>query len=138
MTEPIIGDNCANHRRRSSQSSPTIEVIIGDNRDNHRRRSRQSSATIETIIAGIEEGLLVEDVLGIGQGNIIGGDFSNNLSLAFKIGKGEIVGRVKDVSIAGNVYRDLRHVAALSRETAWVQSGLLAPHVLLPELSVVT
>jgi len=96
------------------------------------------SATIEAIIAGIEEGLLVEDVLGIGQGNIIGGDFSNNLSLAFKIEGGQIVGRVKDVSIAGNVYQDLRHVAALSRETAWVQSGPLAPYVLLPELNVVT
>jgi PmbA protein len=90
------------------------------------------------IIAGIDEGLLVEDVLGLGQGNIIGGDFSNNLSLAFKIEGGQIAGRVKDVSIAGNVYEDLRHVAALSRETAWVRSGLLAPYVLLPELNVIT
>jgi PmbA protein len=90
------------------------------------------------IIAGIDEGLLVEDVLGLGQGNIIGGDFSNNLSLAFKIEDGQIAGRVKDVSIAGNVYEDLRHVAALSRETAWVRSGLLAPYILLPELNVIT
>jgi PmbA protein len=90
------------------------------------------------IIAGIDEGLLVEDVLGLGQGNIISGDFSNNLSLAFKIEGGEIAGRVKDVSIAGNVYQDLRQVEALSRETAWVQSGLLAPYVLLSELNVVT
>jgi PmbA protein len=90
------------------------------------------------IIAGIDEGLLVEDVLGLGQGNIIGGDFSNNLSLAFKIEGGQIVGRVKDVSIAGNVYQDLQHIEALSRETEWVQSGLLAPYVLLSELNVVT
>ena len=90
------------------------------------------------IIAGIDEGLLVEDVLGLGQGNIISGDFSNNLSLAFKIEGGQIVGRVKDVSIAGNVYQDLQHVAALSRETEWVQSGLLAPYVLLSELNVIT
>jgi PmbA protein len=90
------------------------------------------------IIAGIDEGLLVEDVLGLGQGNIIGGDFSNNLSLAFKIEGGQIVGRVKDVSIAGNVYQDLKHIEALSRETEWVQSGLLAPYVLLSELNVIT
>jgi PmbA protein len=90
------------------------------------------------IIAGIDEGLLVEDVLGLGQGNIIGGDFSNNLSLAFKIEGGQIAGRVKDVSIAGNVYQDLQHVEALSRETEWVQSGLLAPYVLLSELNVIT
>jgi PmbA protein len=90
------------------------------------------------IIAGIDEGLLVEDVLGLGQGNIIGGDFSNNLSLAFKIEKGQIVGRVKDISIAGNVYQDLRHIEALSQEAEWVRGGLLVPYVLLPELNVIT
>jgi PmbA protein len=77
-------------------------------------------------------------VLGLGQGNIIGGDFSNNLSLAFKIEGGQIVGRVKDVSIAGNVYQDLQHIETLSRETEWVRSGLLAPYVLLSELNVIT
>jgi PmbA protein len=93
---------------------------------------------VAEIIAGIDEGLLVEDVLGLGQGNIIGGDFSNNLSLAFKIENGQIVGRVKDVSIAGNVYQDLQQVAALSQETDWVQSGIRAPYILLQELNVIT
>jgi len=90
------------------------------------------------IIAGIEEGLLVESPLGLGQGNVISGDFSNNLSLAFKIEGGEIVGRVKDVSIAGNVYEDLRRIEALSREAEWVYGGLRLPYILLPELNVVT
>ena len=33
------------------------------------------------MIAGIDEGLLIEDVLGLGQGNIISGAFSNPVSL---------------------------------------------------------
>jgi len=90
------------------------------------------------IIAGIDEGLLVESPLGLGQGNVISGAFSNNLSLAFKIEQGEIVGRVKDVGIAGNVYQDLRHIAALSQESELVYGGLSLPHVLLSELNVVT
>ncbi len=89
------------------------------------------------MIAGIEYGLLVEDVLGLGQGNIISGAFSNPLSLAFKIEKGEIVGRVKNVSIAGNVYDLLREVTAVSRETLWVYGGLCMPYLLLPEVNVV-
>lgn len=93
---------------------------------------------VAEIIAGIEEGLLVEDPLGLGQGNIISGAFSNNLSLAFKIEGGEIVGRVKDVSIAGNIYQDLRCVEALSRESEWVYGGASLPYILLPELNVVT
>jgi len=89
------------------------------------------------MIAGIDEGLLVEDILGLGQGNIISGAFSNPLSLAFKIEKGEIVGRVKDLSIAGNVYDLLKQVTAVSRETLWVYGGLCMPYVLLPEMNIV-
>jgi len=89
------------------------------------------------MIAGIDEGLLVEDVLGLGQGNIISGAFSNPLSLAFKIEKGEIVGRVKDVSIAGNVYDLLKDVTAVSQETLWVYGGLCMPYVLLPEMNII-
>jgi PmbA protein len=93
---------------------------------------------LATMIAGIDEGLLVESPLGLGQGNVISGAFSNNLSLAFKIEAGEIVGRVKDVSVAGNIYQDLQRVEALSRESEWVYGGIRLPHILLPALNVVT
>ncbi|MEW5720708.1 MAG: metallopeptidase TldD-related protein, partial [Chloroflexota bacterium] len=89
------------------------------------------------ILAGIDAGLLVEDVLGLGQGNIISGAFSNPLSLAFKIEKGEIVGRVKNVSLAGNIYTLLKNIATVSRETEWVYSNLNLPYLLLPEMNVV-
>jgi len=94
--------------------------------------------SLAEIIAGIDEGLLVEDLLGLGQGNIISGAFSNPLGLAFKIEKGEIVGRVKDVSIAGNVYDLLKNVAAISRESQWVYTTLCSPYILLPEMNVVS
>lgn len=90
------------------------------------------------IVTGIKEGLLVESPLGLGQGNVISGAFSNNLSLAFKIESGEIVGRVKDVSIAGNIYDDLRHIQAISQEAEWVYGGIRLPYILMPELNVVT
>jgi len=93
---------------------------------------------VAEIIARVGHGLLVESPLGLGQGNVISGAFSNNLSMAFKIEGGEIVGRVKDVSIAGNIYEDLRHVEALSQEAEWVYGGLRLPYILLPELNVVT
>jgi len=89
------------------------------------------------IIAGTDEGLLVENALGLGQGNVISGAFSNSLSLAFKIEKGEIVGRVKDVSIAGNVYDLLQDVAAVSQETQWVYRIFNLPYILLPDVNVV-
>ena len=79
----------------------------------------------------------VEEVLGLGQGNVISGAFSNPLALAFKIEHGEIVGRVKDLSIAGNVYDLLKDVAAVSRETRWVYGSFCLPYLLLPEMNVI-
>lgn len=89
------------------------------------------------MLAGVKEGLLVEDPLGLGQGNIISGAFSNTLGLAFKIENGAIVGRVKDVSIAGNIYELLQEVSAVSQETEWIYNSFRLPHILLPEMNVV-
>ena len=91
---------------------------------------------LKDILAGIDEGILVEDLLGIGQGNTLSGAFSNPLALAFKIEKGEIVGRVKDLSIAGNIYDLLKEVAAVSQESQWVYSTFHAPYILIPEMNV--
>ena len=93
---------------------------------------------VDEIIAGIDHGLLVETPLGLGQGNVISGAFSNNLSLAFRIEGGEISGRVKDVSVAGNIYYDLKDIAAVSVESEWVYGGVRLPYILLDRLNVVT
>jgi len=50
---------------------------------------------------------------------------------------GEIVGRVKDASISGNVYDLLRQVEAVSSERVWVDGNSLMPYVLLPDMNVV-
>lgn len=92
---------------------------------------------LDEIIKGIDQGLLVEEVLGLGQGNTVSGAFSNTLSLAYRIEKGEIVGRVKDVSIAGNIYQVLQNVSAISREQLWVYYNFCLPYLLLDDLKVV-
>jgi PmbA protein len=91
---------------------------------------------LKDILASIDEGIIVEELLGIGQGNIISGAFSNPLALAFKVEKGEIVGRVKDLSIAGNIYDLLKNVSAVSKEAQWVYNTFYTPYVLIPEMNV--
>ncbi len=91
---------------------------------------------MKDMLASMDEGIIVEDLLGIGQGNIISGAFSNPIALAFKVKKGEIVGRVKDLSIAGNIYDLLKNVRAVSREAHWIYSTFCAPYILLPEMNV--
>jgi PmbA protein len=97
---------------------------------------------LSAMIGGIREGLLVADVLGLGEGNVISGAFSTPLALGYKIEQGEVVGRVKDMSIAGNIYDTLKSVAAVSQESEWINSEWLGcnfrlPYVLLPEMNVV-
>jgi PmbA protein len=91
---------------------------------------------LKDMLAGIDEGILVQDLLGLGQGNLISGAFSNPLALALKIEKGEIVGRVKDLSIAGNIYDLLKDVSAVSQEAQWIYSTFYAPYILIPEMNV--
>jgi PmbA protein len=96
---------------------------------------------LKDIIASIDEGILVESLLGLGMGNTLSGAFSNPLDLAFKIENGEVVGRVKDLSIAGNIYDLLKDVTAVSQETQWNYNFfyapyVCAPYVLIPDMNV--
>jgi len=92
----------------------------------------------DEIIDGIEEGLLVESVLGLGQGNITTGEFSNNVAVAFKIKKGKIVGRVKNTMIAGNTYNLLKeHLIALGDRAQWVHGTVRTPAIAVDQVNVV-
>jgi len=50
----------------------------------------------------------------LGGGSSISGDFSINVDLGFLVQNGQVVGRVKDTMVAGNVYTALKHVVALA------------------------
>ena len=94
------------------------------------------------MLRGVKQGLLVHDFLGLGQGNPINGEFSMNVFLGYKIEDGEIVGRVKDVMMAGNAYEALKDISAISQERDWVGGPYawypgLMPYVQIGKLSVV-
>jgi len=88
------------------------------------------------MVKGTPEGLLVDHVMGLGQSNIMNGDFSVNVSLGYKIENGEIVGRVKDAMLAGNVYDALPRIEAVGSEPEWTHS-FCTPAVKIGALSVV-
>lgn len=74
------------------------------------------------LVSQIRDGLLVDELLGVGQGNVIGGAFSHPVALAYRIINGEVVGRVKDVAVAGVVYELLKRVAGLGKDVKWIGS----------------
>ncbi|MGA8849366.1 MAG: TldD/PmbA family protein [Dehalococcoidia bacterium] len=108
--------------------SPAISAIIlgiGD-------------VSFRAMVEDMKEGLVVEQVIGAGQGNLLGGDFSGNVLLGYKVENGEIVGRVKDTMIAGNVYQVLKELLGIGQKTRWVGGILQTPALYCSSVSVTT
>ncbi|MCX6020585.1 MAG: metallopeptidase TldD-related protein, partial [Chloroflexi bacterium] len=93
-------------------------------------------ATFESMVAGMKDGLIVDQLLGGGQGNVLGGEFGGNVLLGYRVQNGQITGRVKNTMIAGNIYEAFREVGAIGSAPEWVRGGLEAPHILVNGVAV--
>ncbi len=74
------------------------------------------------LLSGIKDGLIIDDLIGVGQGNVIGGAFSHPVALAYRVQNGQITGRVKDAAVAGNVYELLKKIGGWGNDGRWVGS----------------
>jgi PmbA protein len=92
--------------------------------------------TFDEMVRDTKEGLVVEQLMGAEQGNILAGDFSGNVLLGYKIENGKITGRVKDTMVSGNVYKILEGITAIGSETRWVSSFMQTPPFYCRGLSV--
>ena len=92
--------------------------------------------TFDEMVSDIKEGLIVDQLMGASQGNVLGGDFSGNVLLGFKIENGEIAGRIKDTMVSGNIYQLLKDITAIGSEARWVGSFLNTPPIYLSGVSV--
>jgi PmbA protein len=100
---------------------------------------RPGEGSLAEMIRTMKEGLLVADVIGLGQGNIQSGAFSNNVAVGFAVRDGHVVGRVKNTMIFGNAYEVLRDgLLQVGGEAEWVGGSLLAPPLLVQGVSVVS
>ncbi len=93
------------------------------------------SSDIGTMIAAMNEGVVVYDVLGGGQSNLIAGDFAFNVMLGFLVKNGEIIGRLSDTMLSGNVYSAFGNIAAMGTEIKPIGT-VFTPDVMFTELSI--
>lgn len=94
------------------------------------------STSFDDMVQDIKEGLLIENLMGAGQGNILNGDFSGNVLLGYKIENGKITGRVKNTMVGGNVYKMLKDIAAIGNDAKLVGGFLSTPSFYFPAVSV--
>jgi PmbA protein len=88
------------------------------------------------MIKDMKEGLIIEQMMGAEQGNILNGDFSGNVLLGYKVEKGEITGRVKDTMVSGNVYQLLKEVLAIGNDVRWIAGYVNTPSIYCPSISI--
>ena len=112
--------------RHGGLPSPSISsLVIAD-----------GEVAFEDMVRDMKRGLVVEQLIGAEQGNLLAGEFSGNVLLGYSVMDGEIVGRVKDTMVSGNVYQILSQIEAVGEKSRWVDGFLRTPCLYCPSLSV--
>ena len=104
----LLGIEPSGNSSRSYASMPSVSfsnVII-----------EAGNKSYKEILKNVKRGILVDQMLGLGQSNTITGEFSCNLDMAFYFEDGEILGRIKDCMIADNIYNLLARDMEFSNE----------------------
>jgi PmbA protein len=89
--------------------------------------------TFAELVKHLDSGIIVDQILGSDAG--MSGDFSINVELGYRVRKGEIVGRIKDTMVSGNVYNALKQVVAIGSDVDW-NGPCHTPSIIVEGLSV--
>lgn len=92
------------------------------------------STPLQDLIQKLDNGLIVDQILGGGNG--ISGDFSINIDLGYRVENGQVSGRVKDTMIAGNVYTALKELVLLGSDADW-NGSCYTPSLIVDGLSTI-
>ena len=114
------------HRGGGGLPSPSVNALF----------IQPGDVSFEDMLADIKEGLVIEYLMGAGQGNVLGGDFSGNVLLGYKVENGKIKGRVKDTMVSGNIYQVLKQITAVGNDNRWIGGFLNSPSLFCPNLPV--
>lgn len=106
-------------RFQASPPFPAARVMLVDEGD----------VSYDDMVRDMQEGIVVDRLLGAGQGNLLAGDFNANVLLGYRVSQGRIVGRIKDTVISGNVYDVLGNLAAIGNQARWLGGRIRTPAV---------
>lgn len=93
----------------------------------------------DQIIKSIKKGILVDQIIGGGQDNPYAGDFTYNIHLGFLIENGEIIGRVKNCVVSGNIFEMIKtQIAEISSDCEWYGGSKNLPYIAFENMNIVT
>lgn len=92
---------------------------------------------LRDMIASVDDGVLVDHLMGAWAGNPYSGEVNGNISLGYRIQGGEITGRVKDAMFSVNAFEALsEQLGDFSKERRLAMGKGLLPHVLLQDVNI--
>ena len=94
---------------------------------------QSGTQSLSELIVTMGSGLVVDQMLGGGAG--MSGELSVNVELGYWVEQGEIVGRVKDTMVSGNVYTAMKNLVKLGGDAEW-NGACYTPSVIVEGLSV--
>jgi PmbA protein len=127
-TASRAGARSTGHGQRSTFGKPGISysnLIIGAGAHDE-----------ASLLREVGHGLVVDELIGVGQGNVSSGAFSHPVALAWRVDGGQITGRVKDAAVAGNAFELLKRIKALGRDAKWHNGTRLIPPMVLDGVNV--
>lgn len=93
-------------------------------------------ASFDDMLRAMGDGVIVERLIGMGQGNVLGGDAGGNILLGYRVQGGEVVGRVKDTMLHCNIYDILKNITAIGAEPTELGGSLSTPAILCDGVSI--
>ncbi|MEO0078704.1 MAG: metallopeptidase TldD-related protein [candidate division WOR-3 bacterium] len=118
------------HGYRSSITTKTVPSL-------EHVRLGTGESSFRDLLAMMGQGVIVAGVMGAHSGNVLNGDYSIGLSPGLWVEQGEIVGRVKDAMVSGNVYDTMRNVIGVE-DRAYPTFIGQAPAMLFDDVSFTT
>lgn len=96
----------------------------------------QGNKNLEEMISEVEKGVFIKEyVLGLGNSNIITGDFSIVAPTALLIEKGEIKHSLNTITIGGNFFQTLKNIQAIGNDPILTQNGKI-PTIAVKNLTI--
>lgn len=126
-TAGLMGKKSTGSARRDYQTQPSVgfsNMVV-----------ECGESKLTEMIQDTQDGLLIYGTLGGGQSNMLNGDFSLNVMLGFRIESGEIIGRVSDVMISGNVYELLNRMKYIGSDSQEI-GNCIVPDICFEDVSV--
>jgi len=56
--------------------------------------------------------------------------------LGYKVDNGEIIGRIKNTMVSGNVYQLLKEISAIGSDSRWIAGYVNTPSIYCPAIAV--